>query len=130
LSKAAIAGKSVFSGEGRMNIQISSCAKNADVILKEGMERISEAAKDKPQWKKDQNFHRYNAECDVSENDMIPVFRELIAKYPELDIFASCSHSVREDDRSAQWWSTTTIKTERHRGEAKTLSIDTSTYWA
>lgn len=112
-----------------MNIQISIRVEDADAILEEGMKCIDRAARDKPHWKKDKIYGCYETECDVSENDIIPVFQELIEKYPELDIYALDSQDIREDDSSAQWWSTTKIKTERHPGEKTTLSVESGTYW-
>lgn len=111
-----------------MNIQISIKAEKKDAILEEAMESISQAAKEKPQWEKDKIYDCYKTECDVSEKDIMPVFNELIKKYPNLDIFAVYSQNIREDDTSAQWWSTTKIKTE-HNPEGTTLSIDSGTYW-
>ena len=116
-----------------MNIRISIRAKKAvekaNEILEEGMKCISQAAKEKPQWKKHKIYDSYETECDVSEDDIIPVFEELIAKYPELDIYAIYSYEIREDDSSAQWWKTTNIKTKHHSDGTATLDIETGTYW-
>lgn len=110
-----------------MTIHIGINAENADAILEEGMNCINRVSSDRPQWKKD-NYGYYKTECDVSENEILPVFKELIEKYSNLSIYATYSQEIREDDCSAQWWRSTTIKTEHHP-EGTTLSIDSSTYW-
>lgn len=110
-----------------MNIKISIKAKN-DAVVQEAMTCINQAADDEPQWERD-NYGYYETVCDAAENDILRVFNELIAKYPELNIFASYSQDIREDDSSAQWWRSTTIKTKHHPDGTATLDIDSGTYW-
>ena len=112
-----------------MNIQISMKAENAEAILEEGMERIDQAAADRLQWKKRKGYGYYETECDVSEERILPVFKELIEKYPKLDIYAVYAEDIRDDDRSAQWWRVTKIKTEHHSDGTTTLSTDSETHW-
>lgn len=112
-----------------MNIQIRMKKENADTILAEAMECINRAAGGKPQWKKDNIYHCYETECDAAKKDIVPVFNELIAKYPALDIFALCSEDIREDDSSAQWWRTTKIMTKHHPDGTAELSTTSDTYW-
>lgn len=64
----------------------------------------------------------------AGEKDVISAFEELVKIYPELEVEASCSYDVREDDRSAQWWGTTRIYSKRENGETKIVS-SSSTYW-
>lgn len=64
----------------------------------------------------------------VSENEIIRVFEDLVEKYPRLDVKASCSCEIREDDRSAQWWRVTEIYSEEDDGQKKIVS-SSSTYW-
>ncbi len=111
-----------------MHIKISIKSENADAILGEGMECINRAAGDAPQWEKNELYHYYETECKVTENDIVPVFNGLIAKYPALDLYAVYTEDIREDDRSAQWWRTTTVTTEHHP-EGSKLSFESSTYW-
>lgn len=68
------------------------------------------------------------ASFPVSENGIIRVFEELVKKYPRLDVKASCSCEIREDDRSAQWWRVTEIYSEEDDGQKKIVS-SSSTYW-
>lgn len=65
---------------------------------------------------------------NISENEIIKAFEELVKKYPELNVTASHSYDIREDDRSAQWWATTKIYSEKENGEIKIVS-SSSTYW-
>lgn len=71
---------------------------------------------------------RLTTSLSVSEKEITKVFEELVKKYPQLDVEASDSYDVREDDRSAQWWGVTRIYAERENGETKIVS-SSSTYW-
>lgn len=64
----------------------------------------------------------------AGEKEITEVFEKLVERYPELDVEASYSYDVREDDRSAQWWGTTRIYSERENGVTKIVS-SSSTYW-
>lgn len=113
-----------------MQISIKVRDENKDGILAEAMEAITRAASGEVQWEKDRRYGCHEAECNVSVKGILPVFRELTAKYPKLDIFAMDCEGIREDDSSAQWWRTTKITTE-HRPDGTTeLKIDSGTYWA
>ena len=68
------------------------------------------------------------ASLPVSENEIVRVFEDLVKKYPRLDVKASCSCDIREDDRSAQWWRVTEIYSEEEDGQKKIVS-SSSTYW-
>lgn len=65
---------------------------------------------------------------NISEKEIIKVFEELIKNYPNLNVEASYSYDVRENDRSAQWWGTTKIYSQKEDGEIKIVS-SSSTYW-
>lgn len=121
--------KSEFGEEDAMNIRISIKSEHNESILEAAMSCISRVAKGEPEWEKYKSYGGYEAECDVSEDEILPVFNELITKYPELDIFATYSEDIREDDSSAQWWRTTRIETEHHPDGTSTLDISSSTYW-
>lgn len=64
----------------------------------------------------------------AGEREITRVFEALVKQYPGLDVEASCSYEVREDDRSAQWWGITKIYSEEEGGEIKIVS-SSSTYW-
>ncbi len=112
-----------------MTIQISIKNENAEAVLEEAMRRISRAAQNDPQWESHETRGCYKAECGASENDMIPVLKELTAEYPELDISAYSSREIREEDDSAQWWRTTRIRTVHHPDGTAELDVDSNTYW-
>lgn len=112
-----------------MNIRITVKAEQNEAILEEAMTRIEQAASDKPEWDKYGITRGYVTECEVPESDILPVFNELIAKYPELDVSATYSEDIREDDMSAQWWRTTEIKTMHCPDGTSKLDISSSTYW-
>lgn len=118
-----------MTGEIRMNIQLCINTQNTDNVLEEGMERISQISQDKLQWKKHKIYNCYETECNIPAEDIIPIFDELITKYTSLDISASYSCDIREDDHSAQWWSTTVIRTEHHPDGTATLITNSTTNW-
>lgn len=71
----------------------------------------------------------FSTSKQLDEKEITRVFEELVNAYPKLKVEASCSYNVREDDRSAQWWNTVRIYSEKRNGETKIL-CSTSTYWA
>lgn len=64
----------------------------------------------------------------AGEKEVTEVFEKLVERFPELELEASFSYDVREDDRSAQWWGITRIYSQRENGETKIVS-SSSTYW-
>ncbi len=64
----------------------------------------------------------------VSEREIIGILGELMKRYPMLDVKASYSQEVREDDRSAQWWETVKIDSKEENGE-KIIVRSSSVYW-
>ena len=112
-----------------MEISIKIQDENKDAILAEVMEAISRAVSGETQWELDKRYGYHKAECAVSVNTILPVFRALIEKYPKLTIFAMDAEEIREDDSSAQWWRTTKITTEHRRDGTTELKIDSGTYW-
>lgn len=113
----------------QIHISISMRGKNTDTVLKVAMERINQAVEDQSQWKRHKNYDCFQIECDMSEEEIIPIFNKLIAEYPMLDIYAGYSYPIREDDRSAQWWRTIKIETEHHPDGTAALCMDSSTNW-
>ncbi len=69
-----------------------------------------------------------SASLQISEEEITAAFRELVKRYPQLDVKAVSSRDIREDDRSAQWWQTTEIYSVGENGEKKIVS-SSSTYW-
>ena len=113
-----------------MKISIKIQDENKDAILAEAMEAISRVSSGETRWERDRIYGYHEAECAVSVETVLPVFRALIEKYPKLSIFAIDSEEIREDDSSAQWWRSTKITTERRPDGMTDLKIDSGTYWA
>ena len=113
-----------------MEINIKIQDENTDEILAEAMEAVSRASSGETQWELDKRYGYHKAECAVSVKGILPVFRALTEKYPKLNIFAMDSEEIRDDDRSAQWWRTTKITTERRPDGTTELKTDSATYWA
>ena len=77
-------------------------------------------------WERSGTILKTSLQAD--EKEITEAFEKLVERYPELDVEASYSYDIREDDRSAQWWGTTRIYSERENGETKIVS-GSSTYW-
>lgn len=112
-----------------MKISLKLQDGNRDAVLAEAMEAISRAASGETRWEEDRRYGRHEAECAVSAEEILPVLRALVEKYPKLDIFALDSEEIREDDRSAQWWRTTKISTARRPDGTAELNVESGTYW-
>lgn len=112
-----------------MIIRITIGTQNDPAILEKGMAYINRAALGEPQWKEHCNCNYYETECDIPEKDILPVFNGLIAEYPPLDLYASYTYDIREDDHSAQWWERKTLKTERRPDGSTVLSTGSSIHW-
>lgn len=112
-----------------MIIEISLRTKNPGTVLQAGMDFISQSVGDNLEWKEQKPYGDYNVECDIPEEDIMPMLNKLVEKYPDLHIYARYSYDIREDDSSAQWWATTTIRTEHQKDGTTTLVRDSSTNW-
>lgn len=110
-----------------MDIVISSYEKDPSLIFKSVKDDFSQAfPAEKFNWKCSGSV--LTISLPVSEKEITDVFEALVKKYPQLYVEASYSCDVREDDRSAQWWRTTRIYSEKEDGETKIVS-SSSTYW-
>lgn len=66
----------------------------------------------------------------ISANDevIVELFNKIIEIYPDVDLNGSYSMDIREDDGSANWWSSTSISTERRNGKPS-IFVSSETYW-
>lgn len=113
-----------------MNIHIRLFIQNGSAIPEKAMAHINQAAAVCPQWKKSAADNCCETACDLPEKDILPILGELAEKYPLLDLWASYSCEIREDDRSAQWWETKTIQTERRPDGSASLVTDSNIHWS
>lgn len=110
-----------------MDIVISSHEKDSSLIFKSVRDYFSqEFPMEKFEWKCSGSALAIS--LPVDEKEITDVFEELVKIYPQLHVEASYSYDVREDDRSAQWWGTTRIYSEKENGETKIVS-SSNTYW-
>ncbi|HCT90655.1 MAG TPA: hypothetical protein DF613_04615 [Lachnospiraceae bacterium] len=116
-------------GRIKMTIRIRIRTQKEGTVPEKAMAHINRAAAGCPQWEKPAAGNCCETECDIPEKEILPILGELTEKYPLLDLWASYSHEIREDDRSAQWWETKTIKTERHPDGSASLVTDSSIHW-
>lgn len=112
-----------------MTVHIRIFVQKESAVPEKAMARINRAAAGCPQWEKPAAGNCWETECDIPEKEILPVLGELAEKYPQLDLWASYSCETREDDRSAQWWETKTIKTERRPDGSASLATDSSIHW-
>lgn len=110
-----------------MDILISAHGENASMILENAETYFAQKFPDKEfTWK--HSGPTRTTSFDTGEKEITEAFEELVKKYPGLDVSAYYSYDVREDDRSAQWWGSTKIYSEKENGETKIVS-SSSTYW-
>lgn len=110
-----------------MDIVIGSYEEDPSLIFKSVKDYFSQKfPTEKFEWKRSGSV--LTISLPVDEKEIAEVFEELVKKHPELNVEASYSYDVREDDRSAQWWGTTRIYSKKENGEIKIVS-SSSTYW-
>lgn len=110
-----------------MDILIYTLEKDPSQTLKSVKDYFLQKFSDKAfEWKCSNTM--ISTSFNISEEEITEAFEELVKKYPELHVEASYSYDVREDDRSAQWWGTARIHSEKENGETKIVS-SSSTYW-
>lgn len=110
-----------------MDIVISCYEKDTSLVFKNVRDYFSqEFPMEKFEWKC--SGSALTISLPVGEKEITDVFERLVKKHPQLHVEASYSYDVRENDRSAQWWGTTRIYSEKENGETKIVS-SSSTYW-
>lgn len=112
-----------------MTVHIRIHVPNGNTVPEEGMARINRAAAGCPQWEKHGSGGVCETTCDIPEKDILPLLNDLAEKYPLLDLWAAYSCEIRENDRSAQWWETKTIQTERRPDGSASLVTDSRIHW-
>ncbi len=110
-----------------MDILICTHEENDSTVLENVKAYFSqEFPTEKLEWKC--TGTRLTVSLSAEEQEITRAFEELVKKYPGLQVEASYSYDVRENDRSAQWWGMTKIYSEKENGETKIVS-SSSTYW-
>ena len=119
--------KGKFEMDEAMDIMICTHEKDASSVLKGVKACFSqEFPTEEFEWKCTETT--LTVVLPVGDKEITRVFEELVRRYPRLEVSASCSYDIREEDRSAQWWGTTRIYSKRENGEAKIVS-SSSTCW-
>lgn len=110
-----------------MNILICTKEREATLIL-EGVKDyfLQKFPQKEFEWKASGTM--LTTTLPMGEKEITEAFEELVKKYPRLHVEALDSCDIREDDRSAQWWRTVRIYSEKENGETKIVS-SASTYW-
>lgn len=114
-----------------MDITITCCDVDRENIIKDVTYRINLTADCQLDWKIERFDEAVSATTDCNSHiGMVEEsFDKLLELYPMLDIKASYSLTVREDDSSAQWWESISISTEVKSDGSKYLKKSQSTYW-
>lgn len=76
----------------------------------------------------DKKDGRYISVIDAGQEELEKAFKVIVEIYDKVILYADCSYSVREDDRSAEWWESITISTELKDGK-KCVTSSNGTYW-
>lgn len=110
-----------------MKIIICTHEEDASLVLENVMAYFSqEFPETELVWKRSKTTLTTSLQTD--DQEITRIFEALVHRYPELQVEASYSYDVREDDNSAQWWGTTKIYSQREAGEPKIVS-SSNTYW-
>ena len=76
----------------------------------------------------DKKDGRYISVIDSGQEQLEKAFKVIIEIYDKVILYADCSFSVREEDKSAEWWESITISTEYRDGK-KQVTSSNETYW-
>lgn len=114
-----------------MDILIRCCDNNKEEVIKDVIYRINLSADKALDW----NVERVGeaiyckSDCNSQIGMVIKSFDKLLELYPALDINASYSYQVREEDGSAYWFETETIETVHNADGTAYIKRNTSTNW-
>ena len=110
--------------EGDKLMDVTIYFKNVD--KEQIIEEFKKALDKEIDWKiKDFSI---SADVEMYEGKAQEIFEKLLDRFPDIDFYGSYSISVREEDRSAQWWETYTIKSAVKDGR-KVIKTSCSTGW-
>lgn len=114
-----------------MDITITCRDDNREKIIADVTYRINLTADCMLDWKIERFGEAISAKADCNSHiGMVEnSFDKLLELYPMIDISASYTLTVREDDSSAQWWESISISTEINNDGVKYLKKNQSTYW-
>lgn len=114
-----------------MEIYLSCKAENAEQVLQSAMDAINVCAEKTLDWKVERFGKCFNGKtvCYNNETKIEALFDKFLEQFPELDIDASYSFDVREDDYSANWFGYATVKTAVREDGTKYLDKSCGTYW-
>jgi len=77
-------------------------------------------------WEMD--MYGLNGKVESSDSDLTAVFERIVAEYPKLSVYGDYSYTIREDDHSADWWTSVSIRSEKVDGVIKIVE-KSSTGW-
>lgn len=114
-----------------MNITIISREENNEEIINDITRKINQTAARELDWKIEHIGKAIflSTCCYKNETQIESLFDEILKLYPKIDINASYSYSIREDDGSADWWETVSISTVENSDGTRYLDKSCSTYW-
>ena len=114
-----------------MDITIGCCDIDREKIIADVTYRINLTADRVLDWKIERYGETISAKTDCNSHIAMveDSLDKLLELYSMLDISASYTLTVREDDSSAQWWESISISTEEKSDGSKYLKKSQSTYW-
>lgn len=114
-----------------MDIFITVRGEDSENTAKDVIEQINTSADAILDWKIEHVGESIycNAICDNHVGTVIQTFENLLELYPALDISASYSYTVREEDRSANWFVVEEMRTEYKEDGTAYLKRSSGTYW-
>ena len=114
-----------------MDITITCSDIDREDTIKDVIHRINLTADCMLDWKIERFGEAISAKADCNSHiGMVEdSFDKLLELYPMIDISASYTLTVREDDSSAQWWESVNISTEKKSDGTRYLKKRSGTYW-
>ena len=114
-----------------MDITVICCDDNREKIIADVTYRINLTADCMLDWKIERFGAAISAKADCNSHiGMVEdSFEKLLELYPMIDISASYTLTVREDDSSAQWWESVNISTEKKSDGTRYLKKHSGTSW-
>ena len=114
-----------------MDITITCRDNDREKIIADVTYRINLTADCMLDWKIERFGEAISAKADCNSHIAMveDSLDKLLELYPVLDISASYTLTVREDDSSAQWWESVSISTEKKSDGTGYLKKSSGTYW-
>lgn len=114
-----------------MDIKLICSGEDAKKHLEEIVSKVVKAYGENLEWtyKKYNDSYEADTTIDMSFEAIKPFFEKLINKYKTLSFYGTDIKDVRDEDKSANWYTVEKVKTITSKTGIKTLESRIGTYW-